>query len=56
MKCSVPIIECRDKIEDPGSEGRFIKLMLDLMDVANDLQPARSKVRFLGRVDGFNQH
>lgn len=47
MKPSVLIIECRDKVEDPGSEGRFIKHMLDLMGVTNDLQPARSKARFL---------
>ena len=47
MKTSVLIIECRDKAEDPGSEGWFIKHMLDLMDVANEIQPARSKARFL---------
>jgi hypothetical protein len=47
VKPSVMIIECRDKLGDPGSEGRFIKHMLDLMGVASDLQPVRSHARFL---------
>ena len=47
MKPSVLIIECLDKVDDPGSEGRFIKHMLDLMGIPNDFEPARSKARFL---------
>jgi hypothetical protein len=47
MKHSVLIIECRDKFDDPGSEGRFIKHMLDLMGIENDYQPARSKAQFI---------
>jgi hypothetical protein len=46
-KPSVLIIECRDKDDDPGSEGRFIKHMLDLMDIDSDYQPARTKARFM---------
>jgi hypothetical protein len=47
VKHSVLIIECADKGEDPGSEGRFIKHMLDLMDIENDYQPVRTKTQFM---------
>jgi hypothetical protein len=49
VKHSVLIIECRDKGEDPdpGSEGRFIKHMLDLMGIENDYRPARTRARFM---------
>jgi hypothetical protein len=43
---SVRIIECRDK-EDPGSEGRFVKHMLDLMGITNDYRTARNKAEFI---------
>jgi hypothetical protein len=46
-KQNVLIIEAEDKENDPGSEGRFVKHMLDLMDIKNVLVPARTKVSFL---------
>lgn len=43
---SVLIIECRDK-EDPGSEGRFVEHMLNLMDITNKYLRAESKAQFI---------
>ncbi|WP_165926229.1 CHAT domain-containing protein [Acetobacter fabarum] len=45
--CSVLIIDCQDKGEDPGSEGKFIRHMLNLMGVANHYHSVRIKTQFL---------
>lgn len=44
---SVLIIECKD-VDDPGSEGMFVKHMLDLMCVPNSYRKARTRDEFLG--------
>ncbi|WP_165927328.1 hypothetical protein [Komagataeibacter saccharivorans] len=44
---SVLIIDCQDKGEDPGSEGKFIRHMLNLMGVANHYHSVRTKTQFL---------
>lgn len=46
---SVLIIDCQDKGEDPdpGSEGKFIRHMLNLMEVANEYRSVRMKTQFL---------
>ncbi|MCW4589182.1 CHAT domain-containing protein [Gluconacetobacter entanii] len=46
-RCSVLIIDCQDKGEDPGSEGKFIRHMLNLMGVANRYHSVRTKTQFL---------
>jgi hypothetical protein len=50
---SVLIIECRDK-DDPGSEGRFVKHMLDLMGISNSYQRARSKAAFIDLLSSIS--
>jgi hypothetical protein len=46
---SVLIIDCQDKGEDPdpGSEGKFIRHMLNLMEVTNEYRSVRTKTQFL---------
>jgi len=56
VKRTVLIIECRDQIGDPGSEGRFIKHMLDLMGVANELKLAPSKKDFLHLLSSLGEN
>ncbi len=46
-KRSALIIECKDA-DDPGSEGQFIKHMLDLMRIPNCYRKARTRDEFLG--------
>jgi hypothetical protein len=52
---SVLIIECRDK-EDPGSEGRFVKHMLDLMRITNDYRKAQSKAQFIELLSSISKN
>jgi hypothetical protein len=47
MSPTVLIIECQDNDEDPGSEGRFVKHLLNLMEVASHYRRARTKGQFL---------
>jgi len=46
----VLILECQDK-GDPGSEGRFLAHMFDLMEIPNQYIEVRTKEQFLGLLE-----
>ena len=53
MKRSVLIVESPDTDGDPGSEGSFIKHMLDLMGIKNNLQIAKNKQQFINLLSSL---
>jgi hypothetical protein len=52
-KPSVFIIECMED-DDPGSEGRFVKHMLDLMCIPNRYRKAKDQAEFIEALSTFS--
>jgi hypothetical protein len=53
VKPFVFIIECMEK-DDPGSEGRFVKHMLDLMQIPNCYRKAKDQAEFIEVLSTFS--